>query len=225
MSDLVAVVPVRGGSKGMPGKNTTALGGVPLWKRAVDQGLEAGAREVLVSTDIREILDAPTDEGVRVVERPVELAGDDVPMGPVLVDLFERALPEYSRVVLLQATSPLRTVEDIRATVALHETGAHDLALTVTEADRGVLKYGRMEGERYVPLADPAFCFTNRQSLPPVMRTNGAVYVFDKGWYLANGGFATDRIGAVVMPAERSFDIDTAEDFARAEELLGRQSA
>ena len=78
-----------------------------------------------------------------------------------------------------------------------------------------------MEGGRFVPVSDPAYCFTNRQHLPQVMKPNGAVYVFDRDWFLQNGGFETDRIGGVVMPAERSFDIDTEVDFLRPEELLG----
>lgn len=217
---LVAVVPAREGSKGLPGKNLLPLGGVPLWERAVRQGKEAGADLVLVTTDIPELLGRPPEPGVRVIRRPAELSGDDTPMAPVLV----HALGEIegpARVVLLQPTSPLRSVDDIRAAVALHGAGGYDLVKTVTPTGSGILKYGTMEGDRFRPVGDPAWCFANRQSLPQVMRPNGAVYVFDKGWFIANGGFVTERIGAVVMPGERSFDIDTAEDLARAEAMLG----
>lgn len=220
MSALVAVVPVRGGSKGLPGKNLRPLAGVPLWRRAVDQGLTAGADEVVVTTDIAEILDAPTAPGLRLLARPAELARDDTPMAPVLTHAL-KALQGPTRIVLLQATSPLRAIDDIRAAVALHETGRYELVKTVTPTDAGILKYGTLDGERFVPVSDPAYCFTNRQSLPPVMKPNGAVYVFDRDWFLARGTLATDSIGAVVMPPERSFDIDTADDFARAEALIG----
>ena len=215
---LVVVVPVRGGSKGLPGKNLRALAGVPLWERAVAQGRQVGA-EVLVTTDITDILSRDSMPGLTLLDRPAELARDDTPMAPVLLHALAH-IEGQARIVLLQATSPLRSVDDIRAAVALHESGAFDLVKTVTPTDPGVLKYGRMDGDRFVPLADPAFCFSNRQSLPPVMRPNGAAYVFDKDWFLANGGFVTDRIGAVVMPEDRAQDIDTAEDFARAEAIL-----
>lgn len=217
--NLVAVVPVRGGSKGLPGKNLRPLAGVPLWLRAVRQGLEAGAATVLVSTDIAELLARPPEPGIRMLARPPELSGDRVPMAPVLVHALGQ-LPGPARVVLLQATSPMRRIADIRAAVALHARGGFDLVKTVTPADAGILKYGTLDGDRFRPVSDPAYCFANRQSLPPVMRPNGAVYVFDRDWFLARGSLATERIGAVPMPQELSFDIDTEADFRRAEAAL-----
>lgn len=215
---LVAIVPVRSGSKGLAGKNLKPLAGVPLWERAATHGLEAGA-EVIVTTDSAEILGKGARAGVSLVERPAELATDATPMDPVMMHVL--ALIEgQARIVLLQPTSPLRVRADIEACVALHKTGRFDLVKTLTSTDAGILKYGTMDDGRFVPVSDPAYCFTNRQHLPPVMKPNGAVYVFNKDWFLQNGGFATDRIGGVIMPAERSFDIDTAADFARAEALL-----
>lgn len=217
---LYAIVPVRDGSKGMPGKNTALLGGVPLWRRAVEQGRAAGADHVVVSTDIPALLETEAEEGLTILARPPELSGDTTPMDPVLFHALGASVPEGARVVLLQATSPLRAIQDIRDAVALYDSGAFDLVKTVTPTPSGILKFGTMEGERFVPVSDPAYCFQNRQALPEVMRPNGAVYVFGRDWFLANGGLATDRIGAIVMPAERSFDIDTAEDFARADAML-----
>lgn len=217
---LYAVVPVRGGSKGLPGKNLRPLGGIPLWRRAVEQGQAAGAARVVVSTDIPSLLAQDDEASVSFLARPPDLAGDETPMDPVLDHALRSSVPEGAAVVLLQATSPLRSVEDIRAAIALYQTGAFDLVKTVTPTSSGILKYGMMEGDRFIPVADPAYCFQNRQSLPEVMRPNGAVYVFGRDWFLQNGGLATERMGAVVMPAERSFDIDTEEDFVRAEAML-----
>lgn len=214
---LLALVPVRGGSKGLPGKNLKPLAGTPLYRHAVDQGLEAGA-EVLISTDIPEVLAADHGPGVTVIRRPDALAGDEVPMDPVILHaLRDRG---EARVVLLQATSPLRRAGDIRAALEVYRKGAFDLVMSVTRTAPGILKYGMAEGSRFVPVAEPAYCFMNRQSLPAVYRPNGAVYVFDADWFRANGGLATDRIGMVEMPEERSLDIDTAEDFARVEAVL-----
>lgn len=215
---LVAIVPVRSGSKGLPGKNLKQLGGVPLWERAVAHGLDAGA-EVLVTTDSADILGQCAREGVTLVERPSELATDTTPMDPVMLHVLAQ-IDGPARIVLLQPTSPMRNQDDIAACVKLHASARFDLVKTLTTADAGVLKYGTMDDGRFVPVSDPAYCFTNRQNLPPVMKPNGAVYVFDKDWFQGNGGFATDRIGGVVMPPERSFDIDTEADFARAEALL-----
>ena len=140
---LIAVVPARGGSKGLPGKNVRPLAGVPLYRRAVEQGLAAGAAEVLVSTDIPEILDVPLP-GVRLIPRPGELAGDSVPMDPVLIHALRDA--GSALIVLLQATSPLRAVEDIRRGVEVWRGGEFDLVMSVTEAPSTILKYGLAQG-------------------------------------------------------------------------------
>ena len=223
MSDVIAVVPVRGGSKGLPGKNLRAFGPLPLWEHAAHQGLEAGADRVVVTTDIPEQL-VPTRDGIDIVERDTSLARDDTPMGPVMMDLLRR-LEGPAVIVLLQPTSPLRHVDDIRAGIAMFTGGGHDLVMSVTEADRSVLKCGTVENGRFRAMRDAAHCFSNRQALPTVLRPNGAVYVFDKDWFLENGGFATEAIGALEMPPERSVDIDSDGDFRRALAAAGYSSA
>jgi CMP-N,N'-diacetyllegionaminic acid synthase len=217
---LIALVPVRAGSKGLPGKNLRPLASRPLFRHAIDQALAAGVEEVILSTDIAELLAAEHGPRVRALPRPADLAGDAVPMDPVIAHALRAGLAGPARVVLLQATSPLRLPEDIRAAVALHETGAHDLVMTVAPADSGVLKWGFVEQGRFRPLVRADYCFANRQALPAVWRPNGAVYVFDADWFRQRGALATDSIGAVEMPAGRSGDIDSAADFAHAEAVL-----
>ena len=220
---LIALVPVRAGSKGLPGKNLRPLAGVPLWRRAVNQGRAVGA-EVVVSTDIPEVLALPPEPGVQVLPRPADLAGDAVPMDPVIAHALD-ACPGPATVVLLQATSPLRRLRDIRAGIALHATGDWDLVMSVAPADAGVLKWGRLEGGAFHPLGDPAHPFANRQSLPPVWRPDGAVYVFDADAFRRRGRLACARIGAVPVPADCALDIDSAADFARAEAALAARDA
>ncbi|MGY6633755.1 MAG: acylneuraminate cytidylyltransferase family protein [Alkalilacustris sp.] len=215
---LIALVPVRAGSKGLPGKNLRPLAGVPLWRRAVDQGRAVGA-EVVVSTDIPELLALPREPGVQILERPAALAGDAVPMDPVIAHALDTR-PGPATVLLLQATSPLRRIEDIRAGLALHATGAWDLVMSVAPADAGVLKWGRLDDGAFRALGDPAHPFANRQSLPPVWRPDGAVYVFDADAFRSRGTLACRRIGAVPVPADCALDIDGAADFARAETAL-----
>ncbi len=215
---LIALVPVRAGSKGLPGKNLRPLAGVPLWRRAVDQGLAVGA-QVIVSTDIPEILGRPPEDRVRLLPRPADIAGDTVPMDPVIAHALAE-VPGPATVVLLQATSPLRRLDDIRAGIALHATGDWGLVMSVAPADAGVLKWGRLDGGAFRPLGDPAHPFSNRQSLPPVWRPDGAVYVFDADAFRARGTLTCDRIGAVPVPADCALDIDGPADFARAEAAL-----
>jgi N-acylneuraminate cytidylyltransferase len=221
--ELIALIPLRAGSKGLPGKNTRALAGVPLWRHAVAQARAAGIERVVVSTDIAALLAAAPEAGIEMLARPPALAADDTPMDAVLRHVLGAQVTGPARVVLLQATSPMRQAGDIRAALALHARGRFDLVLSATRADSGVLKWGRAEGAEFVPLSDPAHCFANRAALPPVYRPNGAVYVFDADWLRATGTLAGGRIGMVEMPPERAADIDTAEDFATVEARLRGQ--
>lgn len=215
-----ALIPLRGGSKGLPGKNTRLLAGKPLYRHAVDVALAAGAARVLISTDIPEVLTAALPAGVLALERPAKLCGDDVPMAPVVLHALQTAQVQ-GPVVLLQATSPLREPVDVQQALSMLLRGEFDLVMSVTEADRGVLKWGQIQTDgRFVPLSSPEHCFANRQSLPPVYKPNGVVYAMDAQWFVDNQGFVSERIGSVVMPSERSFDIDNLADFERCESLL-----
>lgn len=213
------MIPLRGGSKGLPGKNTRPLAGKPLYQHAVDAALAAGATRVLISTDIQTVLDATHPHCVHLIKRPATLCGDDVPMAPVLSHALETARVS-GPLVLLQATSPLRTPHDIRQALSLLTINDHELVMSVTEADRGVLKWGLVEAGRFTPLSRPEYCFYNRQSLPAVFRPNGAVYAMQAEWFLRRASFVSERIGVVVMPPERSHDIDSLADFSRCEALL-----
>ncbi len=217
----IALVPLRAGSKGLPGKNTRPLAGKPLYRHAVDQGLEAGATQVFLSTDIPALLAADHGDGVHAVPRPAELAGDTVPMDAVLRHFLTVDFGQSATVVLLQATSPLRRAEHIRGALEVFARGSFDLVMSVTETAPTILKYGTAAPDgRFVPVSDPAYCFTNRQALPKVYRPNGAVYVFGADWYRQNGSLATQSIGMFEMDSDSSQDIDTEADFARAERLL-----
>lgn len=214
-----AVIPLRAGSKGLPSKNIRPLAGKPLYRHAVDQALQAGAQRVVITTDIPEVLWAELPTQVTLVERPAELAGDTVPMAPVLQHALQTA-DCRGTVVLLQATSPLRLCSDIEAALAVFAGGYFELVMSVTSADRGVLKWGTLRGNRFQPLSSPEHCFANRQSLPPVVRPNGALYVLNAERFVASGSFVSERIGVVDMPVERSLDIDSLADFERCESAL-----
>lgn len=214
-----AVIPLRAGSRGLPGKNTRTLAGRPLYRHSVEAAIAAGAGRVIISTDIPEVIAASHAPCVEVMERPAALCGDSVPMAAVLLQALVAARVS-GPVVLLQATSPLRRVGDIRSALATLREGRFDVVMSVTEADRTVLKWGTVEQGAFQPLARAELCFANRQDLPAVYRPNGAVYAMQAAWFVANGGFQTERIGTVVMPADRSEDIDGIEDFMRCEAWL-----
>lgn len=215
-----AVIPLRSGSKGLPGKNTRLLAGKPLYRHALDLALACGASRVVITTDIAEVLTAQHPPSVQVVCRPPELCGDSVAMAPVLLHALQCAQVAGS-VLLLQATSPLRQRADLWAALQRLASREFELVMSVTEADRGVLKWGQLQDNgRFMPLSRAEHCFANRQSLPSVYKPNGAVYALDAGWFMARQSFVSERIGTVVMPLERSHDIDNLADFERCEALL-----
>jgi len=111
----VAIVPVRGGSKGLPGKNTRLLADKPLWAHSVAQAQAVGVDQVIVTTDILELSQDVAEAGASFLERPKSLAQDDTPMAPVILHALE-TLQEPAQIVLLQATSPLRSTSDILQT-------------------------------------------------------------------------------------------------------------
>lgn len=216
----IALVPVREGSKGLPGKNIRPLAGLPLYARSLYQGLRIFGNCV-VTTNIDEILNAPNPQGSVILRRPDVLCGDDVPMDAVIRNTIDQLkLQDQTRIVLLQATSPLRTDADVNSALLLHNEKAHDLVLSVTRTDPSILKYGTMEGPDYSPVVRPEYCFANRQDLPCIYRPNGAIFIFSVSAFRRNKGLAAKNIGAIEMPAERSIDIDTLSDFDDAEARL-----
>lgn len=218
--DYIALVPVREGSKGLPKKNILELGGVPLYRRALDQGLRI-VNACAVSTDFESILNSTVPDNCYFLRRPEDLCGDEVPIDEVIAHVVDDLnLPDATTIVLLQATSPFRADEDIRAALDLYAEGKYDLTMSVTQTDQKVLKYGTLDGDSYVPLSNPKYCFANRQSLPLVFKPNGAVYVFTVGVFRRNRGLATESIGVIKMPSSRAIDIDSIDDFELAKRLL-----
>jgi len=163
----IALVPLRAGSKGLPGKNTRPLAGKPLYRHAVDQGLEAGAAQVYISTDIPDLLATDHGDNVHAVPRPAELAGDTVPMHAVLQHFLAENFHRSATVVLLQATAPLRRPAHIRAALEVFARGAFDLVMSVTVTAPTILKYGTAAPDgRFVPVIEPADFLTTRHALP-----------------------------------------------------------
>jgi CMP-N,N'-diacetyllegionaminic acid synthase len=220
----VAFIPARGGSKGVPRKNLAVIGGVSLVGRAVQLADRIPTiDEVVVSSDDEEILQEARAHGATIERRSPTLARDDTPTLDVLRDYLDRH-PAVDVIVLLQPTSPLRAAADV--TASLDRLAEADSVVTVTALEHppewtfDVGEDGRLE-----PLNGWDAVVGRRQDAPKRFRLNGAVYVV-KADNLRSGGRLVDRqTVAVVMPGERSVDIDTELDLAVARLLLERQDA
>ena len=222
---LLALIPARGGSKGIPRKNIRPFCGKPLRQWSVDAALgSACVDQVVVSTDDPEIAQVARACGAEVpFLRPAELASDTAPgIAPVLHALEQ--LPQVSDVLLLQPTSPLRTSADIEAIVALRQQAGRESAVSLTRSSKHpAWMYSLSQDQRMEPLLqlDGAHC---RQQLPPVYVLNGVLYLATRAFLLREQAFiAPDTVG-YVMPAERSVDIDSPLDWQWAEFLMEQQT-
>ncbi|QWD11235.1 acylneuraminate cytidylyltransferase family protein [Polynucleobacter paneuropaeus] len=224
-SDLrswVAVIPIRKGSKGLLDKNIRDLNGKPLYMHTVDQALAAGAAKIILSTNIAEVIDSVHDPRVTILVRPEELCGDDIQMAPVLAHAIN-ASNLQGTIALMQATSPLRSVVNIDKALSIWWGGAYDMVMSVSKADKSALKYGLLSGDEFLPLSNPDFCFSNRQSLPDIYRPNGAIYLIDAKKFINFNKFSYGRIGTMKMSKMESIDIDSIDDFNKCEEILAAQ--
>lgn len=220
---VLAVIPARGGSKGVPRKNVRLVGGKPLIAWTIEAvRASAYVDRAVLSSDDPEIMDVARQWGLDVpFTRPAELARDDVSA----LDVFGhalRALPGYDYGVLLQPTSPLRTAEDIDGCLRLlHETGALT-AISVTEPEKSPYwMYTEADGGVLRPLLAGDLVVRQRQEQPRVLAPNGAVYVARTDYFLDHGVFVSPTMRGWTMPQESSLDIDSELDLCVARLLLG----
>ncbi len=227
--EVVALVPARGGSKGIPRKNLAPLGGRPLIAWTIEAGLAARTVDrVVVSTEDDEIARTAVDLGAEVpFRRPPELAEDDTADLPV----FQHALAELARdgvevelVVHLRPTSPLRPASFIDEGVELlRGVPEADSVRSVTPAAKSPYKMWRLNDGRLEPLlggwADELFN-QPRQALPEVWVHDGVLDVIRPAAIEA-GSMCGQHVLALFTPAGVAVDIDTPDDLRRARELVG----
>ena len=227
---VLALVPARGGSKGVPDKNVKPLAGHSLLDYTARAAHESGVIDrIILSTDSPEIAEAGRRAGLEVpFMRPAALAADDTPMVPVI----EHALAELLRegwtpeiVVLLQPTSPLRQPDHVRAAVKLlRDTGA-DSVVTVVEVPRHLSPdyVMRIEDGRLKAFLAGGERVTRRQDARPAYSRDGTVYAFRRSTIEKSGGIYGQDCRPLVIDPSDSLSIDSPADWDEAERLLSRQ--
>jgi CMP-N-acetylneuraminic acid synthetase len=234
--NLLAIIPARGGSKGIPRKNLAPVAGRPLLAWTCRAALESRSlTRVILSTEDSEIADRGREFGVEVpFLRPPELAQDETPTLPVirhaLEFLAEREGCRPDAIVLLQPTAPLRRAEHIDGAVArMGETGA-DAVVSVSPVPAHFHPYWvfDLDGDGRLKPAHPGGGperYPRRQALPPAYTRNGAVYIARTRLILQENSLYGPAPAAYVMPPEDSVNVDAPEDLARAEETLLQRMA
>lgn len=211
---VLAIIPARGGSKGVPRKNIREVAGRPLIAWTIDEAKKSKYIDRLIlSSDDAEIIQVAQSWGCEVpFVRPTALAQDETPGIDPVLHAMEK-LPDYEIVVLLQATSPLRSVEDIDGCIEHCITAGANACVSVTQAEQNPYwTYTLATGGAMQPLIQPKQNFSRRQDLPQVYILNGAVYVAYRDWLREHKTFMTEETLGFVMPQERSLDIDTELD-------------
>jgi CMP-N,N'-diacetyllegionaminic acid synthase len=221
----LAIVPARGGSKGVPGKNLRLIGGKPLIAWTILAALESAVvGRVVVSTDDSDIADVALEWGAEVpFLRPDALATDEATTMQVVHHALQVLAPPMGLMVVLQPTSPLRSASDIDAGVALCLDSGATSCVAVAEATKSPWwMYSLDPLGRLAPLLDPEGGGSRRQDLPAVYVVNGALYVGGTQWAATTDSFISTETVGYVMPPERSLDIDTELDLVLAEALIAR---
>jgi len=220
---ILAIIPARGGSKGIPQKNLQPLRGKPLVVHSIQHSFNARAVDrVVVSTDDDEIAAVSFSEGAEVIRRPSAISGDSAPSEAALLhvlDTFrERGEPEPELVVFLQATSPIRKPSDIDEAVRVLVDGDYDSVFSASPAHGFIWELRAGEGP--VPLTYDPLHRPMRQEIGERLAENGSIYVV-KPWILRETGLRLGgRIGMYRMGFLEALQIDEREDLVLARWIL-----
>lgn len=224
---MIAIIPARGGSKGLPGKNIRKLNGKPLIAYTIEAALKSRHIDrVIVSTDDEDISKIAKQYGAEIpFMRPAELASDTAMAVDNYIYTIGRLEKEGGKIidafVVLQPTSPLRIAEDIDGAVEMFLENKADSVISYTPEAHPISWHKYLDEEnRFEDILKANI--NNRQDNRVSYYPNGAVYVFRTSM-IRERKYYTNKSFAYVMPRTRSVDIDFIEDFEYAEFLLKRK--
>lgn len=219
----IAIIPARGGSKGLPRKNILPLCGRPLVAWNIQAALEAfGPGHVFVTTDDAEIAAISGRYGARIIHRPAELAADKASSESALlhalmeINTLEGDLPDHF--VFLQCTSPLTTAEDLLGIMGVLHSNNADCAFSATPSHRFL--WNSNVGGSAAGINHDSRVRLRRQDREPEYAENGAIYTMRTAGFLETKHRFFGKTVIHVMPEERSWEIDSPTDFKIAAMLL-----
>lgn len=218
----LAIIPARGGSKGLPGKNIALLGGKPLIQHTIEAALGSSyIHEVVVSTDSKQIAEVAQQAGASVpFLRPYALANDEAKSIDVLihaVEYYEKINQSFDYIILLQPTSPMRTTEHINeAFKSFYEHEADSLQSVTPSHSHPYLLRTMVEGQLLPFIKDEA-SHLRRQDLSEVYVLNGAIYIIKKRLLMEDYRIVGERNYGYIMAKEDSIDIDNELDLKIAQ--------
>lgn len=225
---ILAIIPARSGSKGVPNKNIKLLGDKPLLAYSIETALKAGFQDVIVSTNDQNIADISIKHGANIpFLRPQELATDFTPTIDVIVDLVEKLGNNgihYDAICLLQPTSPFRTIEFVANAINKFKSGEFDSLVSVQEVPSHynphwvfLEKNGCLQiatGEKNI--------ISRRQDLPPAFIRDGSLYFTKANVILNQKSLYGQRTGYIINSSDEHVNIDTLKDWEEAERIMNK---
>lgn len=220
MRKILAIIPARGGSKGIQKKNIALLAGEPLIKYTIDQAKQSKEiSRIVVSTDDTEISNLAIKYGAEVPYlRSPDLSEDETPSADVVLDAIER-ISGYETIIMLQPTSPLRLYNDIDAALKVHAENDFNSVVSVRPTSDSPYWSFKEKSDVITPLF-PDELNKGRQSLQKTYVLNGAIYISSVEKFLLHRSFFTFPLLPYLMPVERSLDIDTQLELEEADRIL-----
>lgn len=221
-SNIVAIIPARGGSKGIPRKNIRLLNGEPLIYYTICEAKKSKyLGRLIVSTEDSEIAETAKKYNAEVIERPAELAQDYTPASLVYqhvikhLEGMENFYPNI--IVALNPTSPCRLATDIDGAIETYLEADCDSVVSVCETEHPPHWMYIIDGDRLKPVIEGGDKVTLRQNATKTYRLNGAVYVIHPNVIMEQNRLMGNGARPFIMPLERSIDINTDFDFKLAE--------
>ncbi|NDO83371.1 CMP-N-acetylneuraminic acid synthetase [Citrobacter sp. NCU1] len=224
----IAIIPARGGSQRLPGKNIKNLSGKPMIAWSIEAALNSTLFDlVLVSTDCQQISDIAEHYGAIVpCLRPAGLASDTATTNDVIshmVDIVEARWGDVDTITLLQPTSPLRTTLNIVEAHALYEEMDALSVISVCEMEHPVQLCNKLPADRSMSGFIQEKYNVRSQELESHYRINGAIYIFDRAFVGSLTTIYGDKSYAYIMRQDESVDIDSMLDFDIAEIIMTRR--
>lgn len=220
---VLAIIPARGGSKGLPRKNILKLAGKSLICWTIKAALNSKyIDKLIVSSEDEEILKIAKESGAEILVRPKELATDEAKTIDVVFHVLENMKEHFDIIILLQPTSPLRESKHIDEALNLLITKDADAIISVCEAEHNPLWCNTLpEDGSMKNFLRKDIINKRRQDLEKYYRVNGAIYICKTEKLLAERSFfLEDNIYAYIMDRKSSVDIDDEVDFKLAEILI-----
>jgi len=228
---ILGIIPARGGSKGIPRKNILSIAGKPLIAYTIEAAYKSKYIDKLVlSSEDEEILAVAEKYGIQTIKRPISLAKDRSRIEGVILHALaylkktENYLPDV--IIKLYPTSPLRRTADIDGAMKVFLKSKADSLISVQAVGSEYLKTFLLNKKGYLTGAvNNKFPFTDRQKLPPVFWSNGAIWIFNRQFFVKNKKFFSTKTIPYIMPASLGVDLDTSEDLQELETILAKRKS